>query len=99
MLFRSQLQQASIITKKYASIAQNDAHANDIENFSLPDLAKDLLSLAKLGFEAESLSIEKKAMSLMSEGQKKIFKAEIVKVLVPNDAAVNLATAKTADSN
>lgn len=73
--------------------------ANHVENIDLSAFAKDLMSLTKLGFEAESLRIEKKGLSLMSEGQKKIFKAEIDKAVAPDDAGVNLATAKTADSN
>ena len=96
---RGQLQQASVITKKYAGLALYDVNTRDIEKLDLSTFAKDLILLSELGFEAESLRIEKKVMSLMPEGQKRIFQAEMNKSLVPRDAAVKLATAKAEDSN
>lgn len=96
---RNQLEQASVITKKYTTLVFNEANPQDVEKVDLTVLSRDLMSLSKLGFEADSLRIEKKAMSLMSETKKKTFKAEIDKALAPDAPAVTLTTEKTADSN
>jgi hypothetical protein len=71
---RSQLHKASLITQKYAQLAAKDAKEVDIQSLNPTEFSRDLLRLAELGFESESLRIEKRAMVLMSEEQKTVFK-------------------------
>lgn len=71
---RSQLQKASLITKKYAKLAAKDINEVDIQTLDLIDFSTDLIRLSELGFESESLRIEKRALELMSEEQKAVFK-------------------------
>lgn len=78
---RSQLGQASAITQKYAALAQTEATPESIRDLDLAAFSADLVSLSKLGFESESLRIEKKALSLMEEQQKAQFQAELDKAL------------------
>ncbi|HXV22114.1 MAG TPA: hypothetical protein VD811_14090 [Desulfuromonadales bacterium] len=71
---RSQLQKASLITKKYAKLAAKDINEVDIQTLDLIGFSTDLIRLSELGFESESLRIEKRALELMSEEQKAVFK-------------------------
>ena len=79
-MLRSQLQQASAITKKYAKLVK-DAKGDELKQMDIPAFAGDLMKLNKLGFESESLKIEKGAMSVLSEEQKTTLKKEIDKLL------------------
>jgi len=78
---RSQLEQASVITKKYAAVVEKEPMADVFNSMDMTVFATDLVSLSKLGFESESLRIEKKAQSLMTEEQKLAFKGELDKAL------------------
>lgn len=70
---RSQLVLASDVTNKYANLAKNNVKNEDIQNIDIDVFAKDLMSLTRIGFESESLRIEKKLKSLMLEDQKTEF--------------------------
>jgi hypothetical protein len=78
---RSQLEQASVITAKYSSLAETDPTPEAVAALNLAAFSSDLVALSKLGFESESLRIEKKARSLMTEEQKTAFKNELDKAL------------------
>lgn len=79
-MLRSQLQQASAITKKYAKLVK-EGKGDDLKQMDIPAFASDLMKLNKLGFESESLKIEKGAMSVLSDEQKNVLKKEIDKLL------------------
>lgn len=78
---RNQLQQASAITKKYANLVKKDVKGEDLKQIDIAIFANDLMKLNKLGFESESLRIERSAVSVMSEEQKNLLKKEIDKLL------------------
>jgi hypothetical protein len=80
-MLRSQLQQASAITKKYANYLKTDVKGEEPGKIDIPVFANDLMKLNKLGFESESLRIERGAVSLMTEEQKGLLKKEIEKLL------------------
>ncbi|QWV93958.1 hypothetical protein KP004_01840 [Geomonas oryzisoli] len=80
-MLRSQLQQASAITKKYANLVKKDLKGDDLKQIDITVFATDLMKLNKLGFEGESLRIERSAMSVMSDDQKNLLKKEIDKLL------------------
>ncbi|MBJ6749223.1 hypothetical protein [Geomonas anaerohicana] len=80
-MLRSQLQQASVITKKYANLVKKDVKGDDLKQVDIAVFAGDLMKLNKLGFEGESLRIERNAMSVMSDEQKTLLKKEIDKLL------------------
>ncbi|QXE89490.1 hypothetical protein KP001_13660 [Geomonas subterranea] len=80
-MLRSQLQQASAITKKYANLAKKEVKGDDVKQLDIPIFATDLIKLNKLGFEGESLRIERSVMSVMSDDQKSLLKKEIDKLL------------------
>ncbi|MBJ6799437.1 hypothetical protein [Geomonas propionica] len=54
---------------------------DDLKQIDIPIFATDLMKLNKLGFEGESLRIERSVLSVMSDEQKTLLKKEIDKLL------------------
>lgn len=78
---RNQLENASIITGRYADLAATEPTPEAVAALDLKAFSTDLVALSKLGFESESLRIEKKARSLMTEDQRAAFNNELDKAL------------------
>lgn len=58
-----------------------EAKGDELKQLDIPAFASDLMKLNKLGFESESLKIEKGTMSVLSEEQKTTLKKEIDRLL------------------